>query len=154
MLVGISLPLYSVCFGSEAAKPLGILDGVATILCITGLMIAYFADNQLRAYMVENERRKAAGEPKEPILNTGLWKYSRHPNYFGEQLWWWSLALFAVNVGQPLAIVGTFINSIVLAVVTTMTEGKVLREWPIERAQLFLEYQKTTSVLIPWPPKI
>ena len=103
--------------------------------------------------MVENERRKAQNKPKLLLLNTGLWKYSRHPNYFGEQLWWWSLALFAVQVGQPLAIVGTFFNSFILAVVTEMTEGKMLREWPQERAKLFKEYQKTTSALIPWFPK-
>ena len=96
MLVGISLPLYSVCFSSEAEKPLGVLDCVATVLCLLGLTIAYFADNQLRAYMVENERRKAQNEPKVLLLNSGLWKYSRHPNYFGEQLWWWSLGIFAV----------------------------------------------------------
>jgi len=45
MIVGISLPLYSVCFGSEAAKPFGVLDFVATFFCLMGLMVAYFADN-------------------------------------------------------------------------------------------------------------
>ena len=103
--------------------------------------------------MVMNAERKQNGEAKVPILNTGLWKYSRHPNYFGEQLWWWSLALFAIQAGQWWAIAGTFLNSIVLHIVTDMTEGKVLREWEPARADLFREYQRTTSRCIPWPPK-
>jgi len=49
--------------------------------------------------MLENEERKRQGKDKMLLLNTGMWKYSRHPNYFGEQLWWWSFAIFSVNVG-------------------------------------------------------
>lgn len=58
--------------------------------------------------------------------------------------------MFAVRVGQPWAILGTFINSIVLGIVTYMTETKMLREWPPERADIYREYQKKTSVWIPW----
>jgi len=95
--------------------------------------------------MLENERRVANGEEKMQLLNTGLWKYSRHPNYFGEQLWWWSLSLFAIKCGQPLAVIGTAFNSFILWVVVKMTEGKMLREWKPERAEKFREYQRTTS---------
>lgn len=153
MIVGISLPLYSVRFGPNAGSDFTVLDGVAAVLCVAGLVVAFLADNQLRTFMVANAERKQRGEPKVPILNTGLWKYSRHPNYFGEQLWWWSLALFAIQAGQWWAIAGTFLNSIVLHIVTDMTEGKVLKEWTPERAALFREYQRTTSRCIPWPPK-
>ena len=57
MIVGISLPLYSVRFGIDSATPFGWLDVVATILCVVGILIAYISDNQLRAYVVENKRR-------------------------------------------------------------------------------------------------
>lgn len=99
MIVGISLPLYSVCFGPEAAKEFNWLDGVATVLCLAGIGCAFKADNDLRDYMLSNAEARKEGRPVSPILNTGLWRYSRHPNYFGEQLWWWALALFAINVG-------------------------------------------------------
>ena len=99
MVVGISLPLYSVCFGPDATKDLNWLDYVSFALCITGIGIAFKADNDLRAYMVSNAEASKEGRPVDPILNRGIWKYSRHPNYFGEQLWWWSLSLLAVNVG-------------------------------------------------------
>ena len=52
MIVGISLPLYSIHFGKDASLPWGLLDTIATILCICGILIAYFADTQLREYMV------------------------------------------------------------------------------------------------------
>jgi len=69
-----------------------------------------------------------------------MWKYSRHPNYFGEQLWWWSFSMFSLNCGQPLCILGTFINSIVLYIVTDMTENKMIKEWDEDRVILFKEY--------------
>lgn len=153
MIVGISLPLYSVRFGWNSASDLSVFDIIATVLCVLGLLIAFISDNQLREYMMENQRRRQAGEPIVEILNTGLWRYSRHPNYFGEQLWWWSFAIYAVQCGQWWAAIGTFINSIVLWIVTDMTEGKVLSEWKPERAELFRKYQKRTSRCIPWPPK-
>ena len=140
MIVGISLPLWSNCFGPNATIAWNWLDYLATVLCLCGITIAYVADNQLREFMVENERLVSEGQPKNPILKTGLWRYSRHPNYFGEQFWWWSFALFSVNVGSPWCIVGTAFNSLILAIVTCMTEDKMLREWPEERKALFIEY--------------
>lgn len=44
--------------------------------------------------------------------STGLWQWSRHPNYFGEQLFWWGFALFAVSVGQSWTLIGPLFNSI------------------------------------------
>ena len=62
MIVGISLPLYSVRFGPEADKPWNSLDWVATIFCLLGIYIANISDNQLREFMMENERRKLQGQ--------------------------------------------------------------------------------------------
>ena len=105
-----------------------------------GIFIAYISDNQLRIYMLENEKRESEGKEKKLLLNTGIWKYSRHPNYFGEQLWWWSFALFSINCGQSWCVIGTLFNSIVLAIVTVMTENKMLKEWSPERVALYKDY--------------
>ncbi len=77
-----------------------------------------------------------------------MWRYSRHPNYFGEQLWWWSLGLFAANVGQPWALAGTAFNSACMVGVTRLTEARMLAR--PERAALYRGYQGRTSVWVPW----
>ena len=83
MLIGLTLPYHAVHTSSE---PFCITDCIAACLCLTGIVIAAIADNQLHAFMQENERRAQRGEPKVLVLNTGLWRYSRHPNHFGEQV--------------------------------------------------------------------
>lgn len=145
MLVGITLPAYTVHLSPGAGAPLGAADAVAGLCCAGGIVLAMVADDQLRAYTLTPR----AERPQ--LLCTGLWKYSRHPNYCGEQLWWWSFAGFAVALGQWYMAAGTLVNSVVLAVVTIMTEQKMLRQWEPPRAALYREYIRTTSPLVPWP---
>lgn len=90
LLVGITLPLAAI---HASAEPWGPLDWLAAGLAAAGLVLAWVADDQLAAFMDANERRKAEGRPPVLLLETGLWRYSRHPNYAGEQLWWWGLGL-------------------------------------------------------------
>lgn len=148
MLVGISAPLH---FTSTSSLPWTAFDMLATLLAVLGIVGAYISDTQLAAYVATNRRRHEAGEPIVPILREGIWQYSRHPNYFFEQVFWWSIALFAVSTGHPEALIGTVINSAVLLAVTFMTESKMLIEWSPSRAQMYREYQRTTSMWLPLP---
>lgn len=145
MLLGVTLPVSTVNF---VDIPWSVFDTLSTMLCLTGVAIAFVADNQLFEY---TKQRKGNMERKssESLLRSGLWKYSRHPNYFGEQLFWWSLALFSIQLGHWWNVVGTIINSIVLAVVTVMTEQRMLQSWKGPRAALYKKYQKTTSMWVP-----
>jgi protein-S-isoprenylcysteine O-methyltransferase Ste14 len=97
MLIGVSLPLLAV---HQSTQAVGWLDWLAATGALLGLLVAYIADSQLRTFMLANEQRRRDGTPVVQLLNTGIWYYSRHPNYFGEQLWWWSFGLLAVSVGQ------------------------------------------------------
>jgi steroid 5-alpha reductase family enzyme len=148
LLVGLTLPFWAISFCSQ---PPGPLDFVAFGLALAGVAIAGAADTQLDRFMRANEERLARGEPKVWLLETGLWRYSRHPYYFGEQLFWWSIAAFGIACGEPWVVVGTLLNSCVLAAVTVMTERKIA-EVP-ERSALFADYRSRTSVWIPWPPR-
>ena len=74
------------------------------------------------------------------LLNTGLWYYSRHPNYFGEQLWWWSFGGFSCLAGDYYMIAGTAFNSLILAKVTLMTEERMITNWSPSRVKLYEEY--------------
>lgn len=128
--------------------PLNIWDFVAVIVCICGIVVAYFADTQLHEFVSRNNEFKEAGKPVVANLDEGWWRYSRHPNYFGEQLWWWGLVVFAWNLGQGWTFVGSFVNTLCLAYVTTLVEKRMLKQE--FRVEAYRQYQKTTSVWIPW----
>lgn len=148
MLVGLSLPFWAIAFRPE---PLGVIDALCFLGGGLGIVVAGFADNQLDRFMRANQAREARGEARVLLLDTGLWRYSRHPNYFGEQLFWWSIAGFGMVCGEPWVAIGTAFNSCVLAAVTFMTERRMLAV--PERAALYADYRRRTSVWIPWPEK-
>ena len=83
------LPLYPALAGSSA--PFNGFDLLATGICLVAIAFEFYADNQLLAF-----RRKP--ENKGQVCATGLWKYSRHPNYFGEAFFW--LGLFRLRPGS------------------------------------------------------
>ncbi|WMV06663.1 hypothetical protein MTR67_000048 [Solanum verrucosum] len=120
--MGICLPLYIV---HSVDKPLIFLDFVAIAICLSGVTIAFYADTELHNFITKNQKLQQLGQPMVPILDKGLWCYSRHPNYLGEQLWWWGLALFGWNLGQNWIFIGALINSICLGYVTMLVEKKM-----------------------------
>ncbi|KAK3145371.1 hypothetical protein QOZ80_4AG0328190 [Eleusine coracana subsp. coracana] len=144
-LIGICLPMHAI---HSSNQPWGIWDLVAAATCIAGIVIAHFADTQLHKFVSWNQKLKKLGEPTIPTLEDGLWRYSRHPNYLGEQLWWWGLYLFAWNLGQGWMFVGPLVNSLCLGYVTLLVERRMLKQE--HRAQAYRMYQKRTSVWIPW----
>jgi steroid 5-alpha reductase family enzyme len=145
MLVGLSLPFWAIAFREVV---IGALDVAFFALAATGIAVARAADTQLDRFMLENEARRARGEAKIPVLDRGIWRASRHPNYFGEQLFWWSIAGFGLVCGEPWVVVGTAFNSVVLAAVTVMTERRMLAV--PERREAFEAYRRRTSVWLPW----
>ena len=147
MLVGLTLPFWAIAFRPLPAGPLDVLLGLTAL---AGIGIARAADSQLDAFMRENALRLERGESKVWLLDRGIWRTCRHPNYFGEQVFWWSIAGFGVLCGEPWVVMGTALNSCVLASVTIMTERRML-EIP-ERRALYRAYQRRTSVWIPWLP--
>ncbi|KAE8681692.1 Purple acid phosphatase 29 isoform 1 [Hibiscus syriacus] len=83
---------------------------------------------QLHNFVTRNTKLKVLGKPMVPNLNRGLWRCSRHPNYFGEQLWWWGLAVFSWNLGHGWTYVGCLINSMCLAYVTFLVGQRMLKQ--------------------------
>ena len=154
MLVGLTLPLSQAML--SGGSPLNWIDGVALLLCVSGIAIGFIADNQLHAYM---------STPNKPLLfETGLWKYSRHPNHFGEQTWWMGLLLFGVAASAksnggllslatwwPIAFGVLFNHPLDTFVTLPLIEHRMLRR--PERVKVYKEYQARTSLLFPLPPK-
>lgn len=105
--VMVFLGLLSVHAATVAGgRPVGPLDGLAAAVTLAAIWIEATADRQLLRFV-------RSRPPREALLATGLWAWSRHPNYFGEILFWWGLWLFGLaaapdrgwwTVAGPLAI--------------------------------------------------
>ncbi len=135
------LPLFGALIDPQ--RPFGALDGLATVVSLGAVLIEGVADNQLRAF---RQAKRADGD----ICNVGLWKYSRHPNYFGELSFWVGLLLFGLAAGAPpwtavgaLTMVGLFVGASI-----PMAEKRSLKRRPH-----YAEHQRKVSMLIPWFPK-
>lgn len=126
--------------GAPAVTPWDILGGA---MCAVGLVVEAVADRQLTAF-----RRRAEGG--EAVLDTGLWRYSRHPNYFGECLFWWGLGLVAVAEGAAWALASPALLTWLLLRVS----GVALMETTIPgRRPAYADYVARTSAFIPWWPR-
>ncbi|KAG5177526.1 hypothetical protein JKP88DRAFT_261490 [Tribonema minus] len=144
-----SLPLYALHFPPAPPPPLGAADAALLAASACALTIAYIADTQLYDFCAANARRRARGEAPVPVLQTGLWRYSRHPNYFGEQLWWWCVALLGWRVGAPWTMAGQAFNCACMVHVTRLTEARMLTG---ARADAYRTYTQRTSAWLPLPP--
>ena len=127
---------------APALHPLEIAGAALWLFSVTGEALA---DAQLAAF-----QRDAANKTK--ICDIGLWRYSRHPNYFFEWLTW--VAYFVFALASPagwIALVGPASILWLLLRVTgiPMTEAQSLRS----RGDAYRRYQQTTSAFVPWPPK-
>ena len=142
-LFGFTLPYYTI---HTSTAPLSIFDILATLLCIAGLVIAYLSDTSLYHFMKANETRPA--ESKALVLEEGLWRYSRHPNYFGEIVFWTGVGLFSVACGRPQDLMGALCNAGLLFVVSFMVEFRMMERQ--HRREAYHEYMGRVSRLIPW----
>lgn len=136
----ISYPLFA-AISSTAA--LNWLDLAGVLLFVLGLYWEVVADLQLTRF------RASTGHQTQ-VLNTGLWRYSRHPNYFGECLIWWGFALLAAYSGSYWVWVSPLLMTFLLLKVS----GVSLMEQTIHsRRPGYAEYVKNTNAFIPGIPK-
>jgi steroid 5-alpha reductase family enzyme len=149
-LVGLQLmPTVMVYLGSISLYPaislrtttIGFIDILAVIIAGGGIFLETLADQQL--YKFRKKRENA-----EQIIKTGLWHYSRHPNYFGEILFWWGLYLFAIaaEISFYWAIIGPIFITILFYVVSI----PMMEKRNLERKPEYKRYKEQTTKLIPW----
>ncbi len=124
--------------------PLSPLDAVAAIITGGATLIEGLADNQLRSFVLTRP-------PKGTIMESGLWSWSRHPNYFGEISFWVGLCLFGIAAGgfEPYLLIGPSVMIFLFSVISIpMIEKRMLARRPN-----YPDYQRRVSVLVPFPPK-
>ena len=125
-------------------RPFNVLDIIATIITAGAILIEAISDKQLMKFV---ESKPESGT----IMEKGLWKFSRHPNYFGEVTFWWGLFLFSIAADSFhwWTIIGPgAINIMFLYISIPMMEKR-----SIDRRPHYNEHQKKVSILVPWPPK-
>jgi len=138
----ISWPVQAVFNG--ASMPLGFWDSVGIALAVFGIVFEAVADRQLTAF-----RADPANTGK--VLNTGVWAWSRHPNYFGDFSLWWGFYLLALGAGGPW---WTILGPIVMSALLIHYSGMGLMEDTIaQRRPLYADYIAKTSAFFPWPPR-
>ncbi len=149
LLLAIVLPAYLAY--QATGTPLNTLDYVTTALFIALLLGETIADEQQWRFQTAKYAAKARGEaPAAEFLTTGLFRYSRHPNFFCEQAMWWTFYLFSVASGAPWlnwTIAGAAVLTLLFQGSTKVTERITTRKYPAYEA-----YQRTTSRLVPWLP--
>jgi steroid 5-alpha reductase family enzyme len=137
----IALPMLPVL---KSTVPWGWLDGLGAALFIFGLIFETVADAQMARF-------KAQPKGQDALLNTGLWRYSRHPNYFGEAVVWWGFYLMAVSAGAP---VWVLLSPLLINFLLLKVSGVPLLEQDIaERRPAYRDYILNTSAFIPRLPK-
>jgi steroid 5-alpha reductase family enzyme len=149
LLLLITLPLWT---AYQHRTPLNALDIVCAALFLAFLVGETVADQQQWEFHRWKRAEAAAGRTPSPrFLQTGLFRYSRHPNFFFEQAQWWVVFLFGcVAAGSllqwtvigPLLLTGLFIGS------TVFTESISRSRYPE-----YAEYQRRVSPIVPWLPR-
>ncbi|WP_422486920.1 DUF1295 domain-containing protein [Gudongella sp. DL1XJH-153] len=137
----IALPIMITNFSS--VEGLVILDFVGIAIWIIGYYFEVVGDAQLKEFISNPEN-------KGKLMKYGLWKYTRHPNYFGEATMWWGIFLISLSV--PGSLLG-IISPITITTLLLFVSGVPLLEKKYKDHPEWDEYARKTSKFIPMPPK-
>ena len=138
----ISAPLLGAMY-FKAGDHLNFVDYLAILVWIIGFAFEAGGDFQL-------SRFKAHPENKGQVLRSGFWKYTRHPNYFGDATVWWAYGLFSIAAGCFIPILGSFLMTFIIIRVS----GVYLLEKTLSGSkEKYRDYVETTSSFFPWFPK-
>lgn len=137
----VAMPLLGTALST--ASPLGPVDLPGVLLWLAGFFLQSTADLQLARFQKRPDAERA-------VMNQGVWRYSRHPNYFGEFLMWWGLWLIAAAGGAWWTVFGPLLITFFLLKVS----GVALTEKDIgSRRPEYADYIRRTSAFVPWPPR-
>jgi len=141
LMLVISLPVVRAI--TAPASPLAFLDLLGAAVWLMGFLFEAIADLQLLRFKKDPAHRGR-------VIMTGLWRYSRHPNYFGEVTLWWGIYLIALALPNGWM---TIIGPITITILILGVSGIPMLEKKYEGNTEFEEYKRRTSALFPLMPK-
>ena len=138
----VSLPVQ---LGQADATPdVGPIAYAGVAVWLVGLFFEVVGDAQLAKF-------KANPANSGTVMNTGLWRYTRHPNYFGDACIWWGIGIVAAETGSGAwGLIGSLVMTVLLRRVSGVT---LLEKSLVKRREGYNEYVARTSPFIPRPPK-
>ena len=142
LIMLVSLPLLGIHSETDS-NALNILDYAAIVLWAVGFLFEAIGDFQMAQF-------KKDPKNKGKVMDKGLWKYTRHPNYFGDTLVWWAYGLFCAASGIFWPILGTVIMTLLIIKVSGVS---LLESTITDRRPEYADYIKRTSAFFPWFPK-
>jgi len=142
LILIISLPLLGALFYTKSNDLIG-LDYLALLIWIVGFIFESMGDYQLAKF-------KNNPNNKGKVLDKGLWKYTRHPNYFGDTLVWWAYAIFSISAGSYWPIIGSLIMTILIIKVSGVS---LLEKTLKNKKPGYEDYIRKTNSFFPWFPK-
>jgi steroid 5-alpha reductase family enzyme len=139
----ISTPLLA---AHAAIQPVGLtwLDAAGAAVWLVGFIFEAGGDWQLARFRADPANRGK-------VMQSGLWRYTRHPNYFGDALQWWGFFLIALGVPGGWL---TVFSPLLMTFLLTRVSGAALLEQNLRQKPGFAEYTRRTSAFIPWFPKV
>lgn len=146
MLQGIFMLLISsptILVNRSRERGLTMLDALGGLVWLTGFLFEAVGDYQLKRF-------KQKPESRGKIMAAGLWKYTRHPNYFGEAVLWWGIWLVALSVDSGWAAI---ISPLTISFLLLKVSGVAMLEKKYAGNEEFAAYARRTSPFFPWFPK-
>lgn len=137
----ISAPIFAL--HNDLNTPLGYVEILGTLIWLLGFLFQAIGDLQMMNF-------KKNPENKGKIITGGLWKYTRHPNYFGESTMWWGIFIIVSTIDNTL---WSIVSPITITFLLLFVSGVPLLEKRYMKRAEYREYAKKTSKFIPWLPK-
>jgi steroid 5-alpha reductase family enzyme len=150
ILLLIALPAFTAY--ENRSTPFGSWDVVVAFIFFGFTIYETAADQQQWNFQLWKKAEQDAGRDPQPrFVQTGLWRYSRHPNFFAEQAQWWTLFFFGV-IAAGSVLQWTIIGAVLL---TTLFIGSTIFTESISKSKYpeYADYQARVSPIIPFPPR-
>jgi steroid 5-alpha reductase family enzyme len=130
-------------YGQVAAKPAHLtwLDAAGFLIWLAGFVIEAVSDYQLRRFLSKPENRGR-------VMDKGLWRFSRHPNYFGESLVWWGI--FVIVLSTPFGFLTIVSPLVITYTLLRLTGVSLMEETEFSDNPEYQAYIRKTSAFIPW----